>query len=180
MKRLILGSLAIIVGVVSVAASSLSAQSNNLFGQQLQQVRQNCTGTQLILRQLQKRDAVSRINRGRAYDQLLRQLSALESRLTYNNISLPQLVQTHVDLQGHVELFRTAYIAYDERLGEAIKIDCKQQPNEFYQSIIEARSARDQVGTQVTRLEQSALLYRQELIGYQFSLPASALQDATP
>jgi predicted nucleic acid-binding Zn-ribbon protein len=164
------GALLLAVAFIMLAPLSVVAQTVTLTPVQLDAIRQNCTSMQLTLQQLQKRDEVSRINRGRAYDQLLNQITAFNSRLAYNKISLPQLSQITANLQSSIDRFRTAYSAYDESLSGTIKSDCKNHPADFYNRIQTSRDQRTVLGTQVTQVEQLSALYRDELAKYQATL----------
>lgn len=157
--------------------SVLYAQDvTSLSSSQLEEVKSNCVATQNILSKLQKRDAVSRINRGRAYDLLVRQIIAFDDRLSYNKIDLPKVQQLGSDYQTGVDRFRELYYTYDNFLTEAIKADCKSTPQEFYGIIQSVRSARNSVGAQVTKLGEIAASYRAEVVKYQNTLKDGSAQ----
>lgn len=153
-----------------------AAMAANLSDMQLQTIRQNCTSAQLTLQQLQRRDAVSRINRGRSYDQMLRQVSAFSSRLAYNNVSLSQMTQLAGDLQVTVDRFRAAYTQYDASLSSTIKIDCKNKASEFYELIGKTSNARAAVASEVSHIEVLNARYRDGLVAYQATLPQDSSQ----
>jgi hypothetical protein len=163
---------ALLIAAVLIIAPLVAQKGNALSDSQLSIVGQNCSGIQLSLQELQKRDAVSRINRGRAYDQLLREVTSFNSRLDYNKINLPQLVQISNDLQTNVDGFRSAYSRYDEQLDNAIKSKCKDDPLGFYNTIVKARNQREIVGAAVTTLENLEGQYKDELVRYQDTLKA--------
>ncbi|MGD8373245.1 MAG: hypothetical protein PVI21_00075 [Candidatus Woesebacteria bacterium] len=141
-----------------------------LSGNQLEEVKSNCIATQNVLSKLQKRDAVSRINRGRAYDLLARQIIAFDDRLSYNKIDLPKVQQLGSDYQKGVDSFRELYYTYDNLLTDAIKMDCKATPQEFYNIIQSARTARSSIGVQIAKLEDVTTAYRAEIVKYQNTL----------
>lgn len=166
-----------LAALVIVAASlTNSAGALEVDPQKLTEIRQNCTSAQINLKQLQKRDAVSRINRGRAYDSLLRQVSALNSRFAYNKITSVDFVQISTDLQNRIDQFREVYSDYDEQLSHAISIDCKQQTTKFYEYIVEARNQRTALAAEVTAITNLAEQYRTKLVEYQTSLPNNAAE----
>lgn len=150
----------------------VSAQATELSQERLAEIKQGCGSAQISLQQLQKRDAVSRINRGRAYDQLVSQITAMNSRLAYNNVNLPELVAISKELQAHIDQFR--FIAdkqYLEHLVSAIKVNCKDKPAEFYTQLRQAREERDKVVSEVDSIDQLIATYRETLAKYQASLP---------
>jgi hypothetical protein len=137
-------------------------------------IRQSCSTSQIILQQLQKRDAVLRINRGRAYDQLYRQISALNSRFSTNRAIVPELVSLADDMQSNLDRFRTDYDRYYDDLTNAIKSDCKSKPVDFYQLIVKARGDRTTVAADIGLIDELVSKYRLSLVHYQSALPVSA------
>lgn len=155
---------------------ALQAQDVRLSSGQLEEIKSNCVSTQLLLSKLQKRDAVSRINRGRAYDLLVRQIVAFDTRLNYNKVELPMVQQMGTDIQTGVDKFRELYYTYDEVLSYAIKMDCKAAPQEFYDTIQTTRTDRTALGLQVTKLEDLTALYRAEVVKYQDTFKTGSAQ----
>jgi len=155
--------------VVSLSASAVvSAQSDSdMTSDKLDLVKTRCSSSQFALQQIEKRDAVSRINRGRAYDQMLRQVSSFNSRFTYNKISAPDLVQLTSDLQTAVDTFRANYDKYDTDISDALKIDCKQKPADYYNMILKARDDRAAVGDEVNKIVDLMAQYRTAIVTYQ-------------
>ena len=158
-----------VVFVASLAANAVaSAQSDgDMTGDKLDVIKSRCTNSQFALQQIEKRDAVSRINRGRAYDQMLRQVSAFNSRFAYNKISSPDLIQMTSDLQSAVDTFRANYDRYDTDLSDALKIDCKQKPADYYSMILKARDDRTAVGEEVNKIVDLIAQYRSAILSYQ-------------
>lgn len=144
-----------------------SAQSDDLTADKLDLIKSQCSNSQFALQQIEKRDAVSRINRGRAYDQMLRQTSALNSRFAYNKISSPDLIQITSDLQNGVDTFRANYDRYDTDVSDALAIDCKQKPADYYNTILKARDDRNAVGDEVNKINDLIGQYRAAVVNYQ-------------
>lgn len=152
------------------------AQSVELSQDRLNEIRNRCSNAQISLQQLRKRDAVSRINRGRAYDQMMMQMSAFNSRLAYNNISMPELLAISSELQSHIDKFRSiSDNQYLTRLENAIRINCKAQPAEFYDLIVKTREDRDKVAIEIDAINELMTKYRQQLVQYQASLPEAGV-----
>ena len=170
MKRLATNGILILASVFAVSlgfAAVASAQSEDLTTDKLDLIKSQCTNSQFSLGQIEKRDAVSRINRGRAYDQMLRQTSALNSRFAYNKISSPDLIQITSDLQNAVDTFRANYDRYDTDIGDALKVDCKQKPADYYNLILKARDDRNDIGQEVDKINDLAAQYRATVVSYQ-------------
>lgn len=177
LKKLPHAIFAVSAALLVLAPTSLAA---TLDPGQITEYRQNCSGAQINLQQIQKHDAVARINRGRAYDSMLRQVSALNSRLAYNKIpSASEFTQITADMQARVESFREAYRTYDEQLIQAINVDCKQHTSEFHTSLTLARTHRAAVASQVTAIAQLITDYRNKLADYWASLPTDTINGVT-
>ena len=149
--------------VLAQAASSLDPAK-------IEAIRQNCTTSQIVLQALQKRDGVARINRGRDYDQLTQQIGALRSRFNYNKVSVPELDQAESNLLAAIDRFRTAYNRYYDDVANAISVDCRAKPADFYQSVVNARTDRADVGAEAGAIDQLMSTYRDALVRYQTQL----------
>ncbi len=169
LRRITLGFVAVFMLVFS-AAGAVVAQSDPLSEEMLDTIRARCSNSQFALQQIEKRDAVSRINRGRAYDQMLRQLSAFNSRFAYNKISSPDLIQYTTELQDAVNAFRSSYDRYDTDIANALKINCKDKPSEYYAVIVKSREDRNTVGAQVSKIEGLVTKYREAIVKYEEGL----------
>lgn len=165
LRRITFGFVAVFVLVFS-AAGVVIAQSDSLSDEMLDTIRARCSNSQFALQQIEKRDAVSRINRGRAYDQMLRQLSAFNSRFAYNKISSPDLIQYTTELQDAVDAFRSSYDRYDTDIANALKVNCKEKPGEYYAIILKSREDRNTVGAQVSKIEELTGKYREAILKY--------------
>lgn len=168
MFKLIAARVAIyLVGVAVLCLgvnTAVLAQSSDIPQDKLNLIQQRCTSSQLALQQIEKRDAVSRINRGRAYDQLLRQVSAFNSRLAYNKINAPDLIDLTNQLQNAVNKFRDNFDQYDTDLSRAQQIDCKTKPADYYNQITKARSDRTVVNEQIKVVSGIMAQYREAVV----------------
>lgn len=170
-RRLATHGIVILASVFVVAFGATAvvrAQSDaDMTPDKLELIKSRCSSSQFALQQIEKRDAVSRINRGRAYDQVLRQVSAFNSRFAYNKISSPDLIQITSDLQSAVDTFRADFDKYDTDLSDAMKVDCKQKPADYYAMILKARDDRSAVGDQVATVTTLIAQYRAAIVNYQ-------------
>jgi hypothetical protein len=154
------------VFVLALSSGAVVRAQTDLSEDMLDTIRARCSNSQFALQQIEKRDAVSRINRGRAYDQILRQVSAFNSRFTYNKTNTPDLIDLTTQLQSAVDAFRTSYDRYDTDISEAMKVDCKLKPADYYGVILKARDDRNTVGEQVTKIVDLMNQYRDAIIRY--------------
>ncbi len=152
--------------IVAFGSGAVVRAETDVSSDMLDMIRSRCSNSQFALQEIQKRDAVSRINRGRDYDQMLRQISAFNSRFTYNKINTPDLIDLTTQLQGAVDTFRSNYDHYDTDLSDALRVDCKQKPADYYAVIVKARDDRNAVGDQVTKIVDLMNQYRGAIAKY--------------
>jgi hypothetical protein len=122
----------------------------------------NCQSAQSIINQVEKADAVARINRGRAYNETLNLLFAMNTRLASNKIAAPKLTELTSEFEHQLTIFRDDYDNYDDILNSAIKTNCHQRPAEFYKQLVNARDSRIKLATDVTNLSQLIDSYKTE------------------
>lgn len=166
-QRIITGLVAVFVALFGFQAAVFAQASVNLSSEKIEAIRTRCSNSQFALQQIEKRDAVSRINRGRAYDQMIRQVSAFNSRFAYNKINMPDLVQITSDLQTAINDFRTSYDTYDNDITKALEVDCKQDPSLYYGYIVQARGDRAKIGEKVKTINELTAKYRAAIVAYQ-------------
>lgn len=161
--------------IVFAAALTLlpsAAHAETLNPARLDAIRQRCTVIQTTLDQLQRRDLVGRTNRGRAYEVQIKQIDSLSARLRNNEISAPMLDAPGARFKTVVDSFRTAYIAYDDRMTNLRETDCRNKPEEFALILEEVKVMRQAVGVEVTKGEEALAQYRVGLQGLRESLPS--------
>ena len=169
-SRILIGFVAVFVASFGAQAVGFAQASVSLPDDKLETIRTRCSNSQFALQQIEKRDAVSRINRGRDYDQMLRQISAFNSRFAYNKINMPDLVQISSDLQAAINEFRASYDTYDNDIASALKVNCKEDPSQYYGYIVQARTDRATIGDKVKTINGLIEKYRDVVTAYQEKL----------
>jgi uncharacterized DUF497 family protein len=155
----------VFVPVVAYAAQTTPSPSR------LETIRHNCTVIQTILDQLQRRDLVTRTNRGRAYEAQIKQIDALQQRMVTNHIVTSAVEPRIAQFKTNVETFREAYVAYDDRMKAIRLIDCREKPDIFATALDDIRKLREQLGAEVIKTENTLAQYRQTLIDVRATLP---------
>ena len=123
----------------------------------------NCHAAQAVISQIEKADAVSRINRGRAYNNTLDLLFAMNARLSNNRIAAPRLIELTSDFETQLAAFRASYDRYDAELTRVIDINCAQKPTEFYDRLSNAREYRQTIADEIKQLNKIIDEYKSEL-----------------
>lgn len=133
-------------------------------------VRDRCTSVKLLLDQQRRRDIVTRINRGRAYQTIIDQMRALGDRVRNNQMNTQPFEQQQAALTAQFETFRSAFTAYDDALGVLLGMDCTDKPVEFLVQLAKVRQLRSDVGVQVNQVKTTLVRYREIVVNLQAEL----------
>ncbi len=127
-----------------------------------QRIVANCTSSKASLRQLHRSDASLRVNSGQQYEFIGTKLMArLNGRIALNRLDGGQLVDITARYDRALASFRTTYRTYEEQLAATLRINCENQPEAFYYSVMDARSKRASVYADVSTLNQLVQEYYQ-------------------
>lgn len=162
----------LIISVILSGATILKvvAESQPVSDQQLESIRNNCVSVKNTLNQLRSSDALLRVNRGQAYESLTTKLmERFNGRVASNKLNNSNLVAVTNNYNTVLDTFRADYITYEKQLSAAISIDCSKQPAVFYDTVALARNERDQVHTDVQKLNQLIDQYRATLDQFETS-----------
>lgn len=171
LKRIIIGISALSL-VFSLAPRAVLAQ-DELLGDRVEYIRTHCVDAQVSLKQFQKSELVTRYVRGRSYEQVLKQMTALNTRMTANKINATELVGLATEMQSSVAQFRAAYDQrYDKTLLTATRLQCQEKPAEFYNLVAQARTERSAVAVETARVAQAIAKYREAVIKSKAALSA--------
>ena len=168
MRRLLF---VVIAGVVSLGVLlsfvSVPARAEDLTPEQSEQVKTNCFAIKNSLNQLHASDALLRVNRGQVYEAVASKLmDTFNDRLASNRLDNKAMATVTTSYRTALTTFRTDYIAYEQKLSEAIRIDCTSQPNTFHAAVEEARVLRQTVHEDVTRLHRLIDDYRSSVSAF--------------
>jgi hypothetical protein len=123
--------------------------------EQRRQIVVKCTSIKASLRQLHRSDASLRVNRGQLYEFIGTKLMArLNGRIVANRLDGGDLVASAARYDTALVNFRTVYQNYEEGLSATLRIDCVQQPEDFYYSVADIRKRRLEVYQRVTDINR--------------------------
>jgi hypothetical protein len=164
LSKLIIGCVAVALALTGAIFLRVSAQDSSITSQQIDLIRSNCVSTKNTLNQLHASDALLRVNRGQIYESIETKLMAgFNGRLLNNNFNNSNMTSITNNYESTLNTFRSHYIVYEEQLTAAINIDCLKQPTAFYDAISSARTKRDQVHSDVVKLNQYVDQYQAAL-----------------
>lgn len=144
-----------------VSFATPSAHADDLSPDQIEKVKANCVSIKSTLNQLHVSDALLRVNRGQMYESMSTKLmDAFNDRLGSNRLDNKAMMTVTTNYRTALNEFRADYILYEQKLSEALRIDCTVQPNTFHTAVQEARTLREKVHTDVLKLHRLIDDYR--------------------
>jgi hypothetical protein len=117
------------------------------------QIAETCPAAQSTLQRISSSDTTARINRGRDYDQVLKLLHAMNTRVASNNIAEPKLAQLTKNFEETLNNFRNNYNRLNDYMKSTYEIDCKNHTNTFYDNLVKTREGRATVNADITKLD---------------------------
>lgn len=162
MRRILFVAVVSLLSVgLLIPFASTSAQADDLTPEQTQRVKANCVSIKSSLSQLHASDALLRVNRGQVYEAMSTKLmDTFNSRLASNSLDNKAMVTVTDNYRKALDTFRSDYIAYEQKLASAIRIDCVSQPNTFHTTVQDARKLRKTVHEDVLKLHRFIDDYR--------------------
>ena len=104
---------------------------------------EHCDTIKDELKKVQKEDARVRVYLGGYYETILTKfITPLNVRLVENNLSSAGLVENQNNFAGTKTLFANDFIAYQQGLEELVGLDCRQEPEKFYDKLTTVRQKR--------------------------------------
>lgn len=135
------------LGVVfGLRQNVLAEETVTLDADQTGAVSQNCATMKQSLRALQRTDARTRSYLGAAYEKALSDfITPMDLRLI--NVGQPNagLTTIHSNIISMREKFVHGYTTYSQSLEELIAVDCQNEPQKFYNKLVETRNKRAEV-----------------------------------
>ena len=113
---------------------------------QKEAISEHCAAMKDDLRSVQRADARARVFFGGHYETILAKFVVpLNVKLVENNISNVGLIENQNNLAKAKVAFSDDFIKYQQALEELITIDCKTEPEGFYEKLMVARRRRKAV-----------------------------------
>lgn len=156
MKRIVL----LVAVMLNVLVSPFVSAVEPIDATRLQLVRDHCVSAQAALQRVLRGDTVVRINRGRSYEEMIKLLSALNSRAALNTYDASRLVQTAALFEAEFGAFKSTWISYETSLRETLRYKCQEQPEAFYASLARTREYRTQLTSHIGALGQLLDTYK--------------------
>lgn len=148
MKKIAFVVLVTLVSFLSLPVMAISETQKDA-------VTRNCNAIRVKLKNLQKTDAKARVYLGGHYENVLsKYITPLNLRLVENNVSNVGLIENQNSFANTKNLFASDFINYQQDLEELITLDCKNNPEEFYDKLTIVRKKREIVEQDILRMKK--------------------------
>lgn len=120
---------------------------------------EKCDTIKDSLRNVQRFDARTRVFFGSHYETVLSKfITPLNLRLVENNMSEANLLENQNDYSVAKGNFVADYISYQQGLEELVAMNCKDEPERFYEKLNDVREKRAKMGTDIVRMRDLTLV----------------------
>lgn len=159
-RSLVLGSImALLAGWVVLADSASSADSPS----PVDLLPSRCISIKAKLEHIYINETPIRINYGQAYEDLLNKvITPANTRLVANGYAGGEIVNLSAEFSQDLERFRLAYQKYQQQLKLVKQLDCRNQPEKFYQQLVKLREERQQINQKIVDLNSELERYLRE------------------
>ena len=151
-----------VVGLAFGGGVKAEEGPEELTNEQRDAIVDRCDTIKENLRYTQREDSRTRVYLGRYYETILTKfMTPLNVRLVENNIPNAKLVETQSNFAARRSAFVNDFVSYSQALEELVQVDCKSEPERFYEKLVttrakraavnkDAKKMRDLTGEQVT------------------------------
>ncbi len=146
MKRFLIAFMILELSFLSVPVMAISDTQEKA-------IKSHCETIKVSLKTLQRTDARARVYLGGYYETILSKfITPLNMRLVENSLSNADLVENQNKFVETKNTFVNDFIKYQQMLEELITIDCKEEPEEFYDELVTVRQRRKIMEQDVLKL----------------------------
>lgn len=154
----------VIAALLVITGAPVRAEDGSsllLTDDQIAAIRTNCLGVQSTLHRLHSNDGLARYNLAQQYNIISTKLMApMNSRVALSKLDGVALLQTTVDFDTQYSQFDTTYQQYETTLQRALKMNCKEQPVAFFDTVSLARGHRAEVRATLDKINELLGKYR--------------------
>lgn len=114
-----------------------------------------CDAIKEDLRTVQRDDAKSRVHLGTYYDDILSNyITPLNVRLVEKNLSNAGFIDNQNEFVKTKTTFVNDFTKYQQMLEELVAMDCKNEPEKFYDELVNARQRRKTMEQDVLKMRR--------------------------
>lgn len=128
-------------------------------------VSERCEEIKGILKNVQREDSKIRVYLGSYYEKILtKYVTRLNLRLVENNLSQTGLIDGQAEFATARTKFVDDFVRYQQGLEELLTMNCKDEPEKFYQELEKVREERAEVRKGVVEIE-NLITKHQKMVG---------------
>ncbi len=118
-------------------------------------IETHCDTIKSSLRTLQKTDARVRVYLGGYYETILSKfVTQFNIRLVENNLSTASLIENQNNIAEAKSVFASDFVKYQQMLEELVAINCKTEPEAFYEKLDVVRQKRKIMKQDVLKMRE--------------------------
>lgn len=151
------------VFVLSLAQTQSATALDDALVDRSLMIARNCKNAQTTMQGILRADTVTRINRGYAYDNMTKLMSAFSARAAYNSYNIPKLSEATAQFKTLRADFNETYKDYEAAMRDIVAMDCAAKPQLFYESLQSLRERRTSLNTHVSNIDKQFDTFRQGL-----------------
>jgi hypothetical protein len=157
---------ALVIAIVLVATAVNPVSAKTLSEEQKGLISTNCSSVKLQLKRVQKDDARNRVHLGAQYESIATNLMMnLNLRLVKNGMANAETAEQQTTFVSERNRFKNDYIGYSQELEKLINIDCKAEPQKFYDQLEITRAKRNDIDSSVKRMNEILNRHRESVKG---------------
>ena len=147
--------LVIAILLVATAANINPVSAKNLSDEQKGLVSTNCSSIQFQLKNIQRDDSRNRVHLGAQYESIATNLMMnLNLRLVKNGLADGTIAAQQTTFISEQKRFKDDFIGYSQELDALIAINCREEPQKFYDKLEVVRMKRADVQSSMNRLDE--------------------------
>ncbi|MBP5656156.1 hypothetical protein J6X15_01060 [Candidatus Saccharibacteria bacterium] len=165
----------LLLAAVIVVFSSSTATAIKLDENRIGAISQNCSIIRERLRRIESAGAKSRVYLGTQYESVYSGLmSNFSLRLMRNGIAKQDIADQQAAFESERERFRNDFIGYSQELQTLISMDCRNEPEKFYQQLELTRTKREDIAKSINRLNEIIAKHRKSILDIRADLAGNA------
>lgn len=165
----------LLLAAVIVVFSSSTATAIKLDENRIGAISQNCSIIRERLRRIEKAGAKSRVYLGTQYESVYSGLmSNFSLRLMRNGIANQDIADQQAAFDSERARFRNDFISYSQELQTLISMDCRNEPEKFYQQLEVTREKRANIAESINRLNEIIAKHRRSILDIRDGLSRSS------
>lgn len=154
-----------ILAVIIALAPVNSVSAKTISEEQKGVISANCSSIKFRLQKVQKDGPKSRVHLGAQYEALSTGLMMnLNLRLVKNDLANADIASQQSDFAAEREQFKQNFISYSQGLDDLLNIDCRAEPQKFYDKLEKVREKRGMINESISRINKIIKTHRESIV----------------